>query len=64
MLKRLREDKSLQGTVLASPSNLIMVVLLIVPLFRTLVISFCRRAPSAPPSGASAPRRHAPRNDG
>ena len=46
MLKRLREDKSLQGTVLASPSNLIMVVLLIVPLFLTLVISFGRRAPN------------------
>ncbi len=46
MFKRLREDKSLQGTILASPSNLFMVVLLIIPLFLTLIISFGRRAPN------------------
>jgi len=43
MLKRLRETKSLQGTVLASPSLLFMIVLLIIPLLLTLVVSFGRR---------------------
>src|SRR5512132_4343490 len=45
MLRRLREDKSLQGTVLVSPTLLWMIVLLITPLLLTAVISFGRRAP-------------------
>lgn len=44
MLRRLREDKALQGTVLISPTLLFMVGMLIVPLMLTLVISFGRRA--------------------
>lgn len=43
MLKRLREDKALQGTLLVSPTLLFMVGLLIIPLILTLVISFGRR---------------------
>jgi spermidine/putrescine transport system permease protein len=45
MLKRLREDKPLQGTVLISPTLLWMIVLLIIPLLLTLVISFGTRSP-------------------
>jgi spermidine/putrescine transport system permease protein len=45
MLRRLREDKSLQGTVLVSPTLLWMIVLLIIPLLLTTVISFGRRGP-------------------
>lgn len=44
MLRRLRENKSLQGTILASPTLLFMVGLLIIPLLLTLVISFGRRS--------------------
>jgi len=45
MLQRLRENKSMQGTVLALPTTLWLFVLLIIPLFLTLVVSFGRRSP-------------------
>jgi spermidine/putrescine transport system permease protein len=45
MLKRLREDKSAQGTLLAAPTMLWMLALLIIPLLLTLVVSFGRRSP-------------------
>jgi spermidine/putrescine transport system permease protein len=45
MLKRLRENKSAQGTLLATPTLLWMVGLLIIPLLLTLVISFGKRSP-------------------
>jgi spermidine/putrescine transport system permease protein len=45
MLKRLRENKSAQGTLLASPTMLWMLALLIIPLLLTLVISFGKRSP-------------------
>lgn len=45
MLKRLRENKSMQGTLLALPTTLWLFVLLIIPLFLTLIISFGRRSP-------------------
>lgn len=45
MLQKLREDKSLQGLLLAAPTLLWMIVLLIIPLLLTLVVSFGRRAP-------------------
>ena len=45
MLKRLRENKSAQGTLLASPTMLWMLGLLIIPLLLTMVISFGRRSP-------------------
>jgi spermidine/putrescine transport system permease protein len=45
MLKRLRENKSSQGTLLITPTLIFMVGLLIIPLLLTLVISFGRRAP-------------------
>jgi len=45
MLKKLREDKSLQGTILISPTLLWMIVLLIIPLLLTAVISLGRRGP-------------------
>lgn len=45
MLKRLREDKSLQGTLLISPTLLFMIGLLIIPLMLTLVVSFGTRSP-------------------
>ncbi len=44
MLRKLRENKSLQGTLLIAPTLLWMIVLLIIPLLLTLVISFGRRA--------------------
>ena len=44
MLKRLRENKSSQGTLLISPTLVFMIGLLIIPLLLTLVISFGRRA--------------------
>lgn len=43
MLKKLRENKSLQGTLLIAPTLLWMLVLLIIPLLLTLVISFGAR---------------------
>jgi len=45
MFKRLRENKSSQGTLLISPTLVFMIGLLIIPLLLTLVISFGRRAP-------------------
>lgn len=45
MLQRLRENKSMQGTILALPTTLWLFVLLIIPLFLTLVISFGQRSP-------------------
>lgn len=44
MLKRLRENKSAQGTLLVSPTILWMIGLLIIPLILTLVISFGKRS--------------------
>lgn len=45
MLQRLRENKSMQGTFLALPTTLWLFVLLIIPLFLTLVVSFGQRSP-------------------
>jgi len=45
MLQRLRENKSAQGTLLALPTMLWMLGLLIIPLLLTAVISFGRRSP-------------------
>lgn len=45
MLKRLRENKSAQGTLLASPTLLWMIGLLIIPLILTLIVSFGKRSP-------------------
>jgi spermidine/putrescine transport system permease protein len=44
MLKRLRENKSAQGTLLAFPTMIWMTVLLIIPLILTMIISFGRRS--------------------
>jgi len=44
MLKRLRENKSSQGTLLISPTLIFMIGLLIIPLFLTLIISFGKRS--------------------
>ncbi len=44
MLKRLREDKALQGTLLVMPTLVFMVGLLIIPLMLTLVVSFGSRS--------------------
>jgi spermidine/putrescine transport system permease protein len=43
MLRKLRENKSLQGTLLISPTLLWMIGLLIIPLILTLIISFGKR---------------------
>jgi spermidine/putrescine transport system permease protein len=43
MLRRLRENKSTQGTLLAAPTLLWMIGLLIVPLILTLIVSFGKR---------------------
>lgn len=45
MLQRLRENKSAQGTLLALPTTVWLFILLIVPLFLTLVASFGQRSP-------------------
>lgn len=45
MLQRLRENKSAQGTLLALPTTLWLFVLLIIPLFLTLIVSFGKRSP-------------------
>jgi len=45
MLQRLRENKPAQGTLLAAPTLLWMIGLLIIPLLLTSVISFGRRSP-------------------
>jgi spermidine/putrescine transport system permease protein len=44
MLKRLRENKSAQGTLLVSPTLVFMIGLLIIPLILTAVISFGTRS--------------------
>lgn len=44
MLKRLRENKSTQGTLLVSPTLVFMIGLLIIPLLLTTVISFGQRS--------------------
>ncbi len=44
MLKRLREDKTWQGTLLITPTLIFMVGLLIVPLILTVIISFGKRS--------------------
>ncbi len=43
MLQKLRENKSLQGTLLISPTLLWMIALLIIPLILTVIVSFGRR---------------------
>lgn len=45
MLQRLRENKSMQGTFLALPTTIWLFVLLVIPLFLTLVVSFGSRSP-------------------
>ncbi len=45
MLKKLREDRPFQGTVLILPTLVFMVGLLIIPLLLTLVVSFGTRSP-------------------
>lgn len=45
MLRKLRESKSLQGTLLITPTLIFMVGLLVIPLLLTLVISFGKRTP-------------------
>lgn len=45
MLKWIRENKSVQGTLLALPTTLWLFVLLIIPLFLTLIVSFGQRSP-------------------
>jgi spermidine/putrescine transport system permease protein len=45
MLKRLRESKSMQGTLLALPTTLWLFVLLIIPLILTAIVSFGKRSP-------------------
>lgn len=44
MLKRFRENKSAQGTLLITPTLVFMVGLLIIPLILTLVVSFGKRS--------------------
>ena len=44
MLKRFRESKSAQGTLLAMPTMVWMTILLIIPLILTLIVSFGRRS--------------------
>ena len=43
MLKRLRESKSAQGTLLVVPTLVFMIGLLIIPLLLTAVVSFGQR---------------------
>ncbi|MCB0118618.1 MAG: ABC transporter permease [Anaerolineales bacterium] len=45
MLKRLRENKSAQGTLLALPTTFWMFILLIIPLILTAIVSFGKRSP-------------------
>ena len=44
MLKRLRENKSAQGTLLIVPTLIFMIGMLIIPLLLTLVVSFGQRS--------------------
>ena len=43
MLRRLRENQSTQGTLLALPTILWMTILLLIPLFLTTIVSFGKR---------------------
>jgi spermidine/putrescine transport system permease protein len=45
MLKKLRENKNAQGGLLVTPTMVVMIGLLIIPLLLTLVISFGKRDP-------------------
>jgi spermidine/putrescine transport system permease protein len=45
MLQKLRENRSLQGILLMTPTMLIMVALLIIPLILTVITSFGQRDP-------------------
>lgn len=45
MVKRLRQDRALQGSLLITPTLVFMVGLLIIPLFLTLIVSFGQRSP-------------------
>lgn len=45
MLQKLRENRSLQGSLLISPTVLVMVALLVIPLILTLITSFGQRDP-------------------
>src|SRR5215212_4044737 len=45
MLQRLRENRSLQGIMLMTPTMIIMVALLIIPLVLTVITSFGQRDP-------------------
>lgn len=45
MLQRLRENKSVQGTLLALPTTLWLFVLLVIPLILTTLVSFGQRSP-------------------
>ena len=45
MLQKLRENRSLQGILLMTPTMLIMVALLIIPLMLTVITSFGQRDP-------------------
>lgn len=45
MLQRLRENKSAQGTLLALPTMVWMMALLVIPLILTAVVSFGQRSP-------------------
>jgi spermidine/putrescine transport system permease protein len=44
MLRRLRENKSAQGTLLITPTLIFMIGLLIIPLILTLIVSFGKRS--------------------
>jgi spermidine/putrescine transport system permease protein len=45
VLRRLRENKSAQGSLLVAPTMIFMIGLLIIPLLLTLVVSFGKRGP-------------------
>ena len=45
MLQKLRENRSLQGILLMTPTMIIMVALLIIPLILTVITSFGQRDP-------------------
>lgn len=45
MLQRIRENKALQGTLLALPTTVWLFIMLIIPLVLTFVISFGKRSP-------------------
>ena len=47
MLQKLRENRSLQGILLMTPTMIIMVALLILPLVLTVITSFGSATPTA-----------------